>query len=216
MKHTIDLHMHSELSHDGSATLDEYIDALDNNILDVVAITDHNQIEFAQALKAKFGSRVIVGEEVSTDAGDVIGLFLTDLVVGKRPLLDVISDIKAQGGLVYIPHPFDIRRHGLGEENLLKILPKIDIIETFNARNITPGGNKRAQKFAHEHNLTAAYGSDAHWISELGRTYNVVAQGVTRDNLCQLLKAGKHIGQRVGWRKFFSPGINKLRKKLAK
>lgn len=206
--------MHSELSHDGWARLVDYSRLLQAATLDVIAITDHNEIAFAKQLQAQWGERVIVGEEVSSNEGDIIGLFLKKLVPSRRPLREIIADIKSQGGLVYVPHPFDTRRHGLGKGVLEQILPEIDIIETFNARNITPGGNSKAQQFARQHSLVAAYGSDAHWLRELGTTYNLLNAIPTPVSLPELLKTAELVGQRVSLPNFFSPAVNKLAKKL--
>ncbi|MDA1317355.1 MAG: hypothetical protein O3B87_05045, partial [bacterium] len=104
MKYKIDLHTHSVLSHDGGISELEYKSVLDAHILDFVAITDHNQIEFALQMHEQFPEKIIVGEEIKTNEGDIIGLFLTKLISPGLSSKKTVELIKDQDGLVYIPH----------------------------------------------------------------------------------------------------------------
>jgi hypothetical protein len=134
--------------------------------LDAVAITDHDAIKGALELSEIFPT--IIAEEVSSDEGDVIGLFLREKVE-KGPALEVMDRIRAQGALVMIPHPFDsMRKEALKSEELVS---KGDIIEIFNSRVIRQEDNERARKFAVDKSLPMIVGSDAHTSVEIGRSF---------------------------------------------
>ncbi|MFS8160259.1 MAG: PHP domain-containing protein, partial [Candidatus Roizmanbacteria bacterium] len=186
----IDLHTHSILSHDGGISQEEYEKVLSQRILDNIAITDHNEIDFALKLQQKLGGRIIVGEEIMTQSGEVIGLYLSEYIKPYLTLEETVHEIKNQGGLVYVPHPFDIRRHAIGNKNCIGILSDIDIIETFNARNITFFNNKKAELFAQKNSITPGLGSDSHSFSELGRSYCSLENSPDKTTLKELLKRG--------------------------
>ena len=138
--------------------------------LGAIAITDHNEISGALEAVAKAeGIKVIVGEEVKTATqGEVIGLFLSEKIPRGMSLAETIAEIRRQGGLVYVPHPFD-RMHAVpGYEHLLAILDEIDVIEIFNPRVAIGSFNEEAARFAGKYRLTAAAGSDAHVAAGLG------------------------------------------------
>ena len=140
----VDCHLHTVASGDAVTTLDELAERAAQESLDVVFITDHNEIS-AAAAASDLGVRVIVGEEIRTPDGDIIGLFLTERVPYVLPVAEVVARIRSQGGLVYAPHPFDQGRSSLG-----RVLPglcaagAVDIIEVFNAKIETQGPNERA------------------------------------------------------------------------
>lgn len=222
--------MHSILSHDGSISFAQYSKLLATNVLDIVAITDHNQQAFAHQLYTKFPSQVIVGEEISSRDGDIIGLFLTKLIAPHQDMITTCQAIFEQGGLVYIPHPFDTLRHGLGRSNLNNLLtwindiskptpdpnqnPKTKIIfETFNSRCLLPNFNNQAKEFAQDHQLSQACGSDAHALSELGTTYNLLDfNQLTPHDLCHGFKTAQHITQRLKPLQALTPKLNELKK----
>ena len=132
----VDCHLHTAASGDAVTTLDQLAERARQEGLDVVCITDHNVTAAAVAAAGRdLGVRIIVGEEIRTPDGDMIGLFLTERIPYVLPLAEVIARIRAQGGLVYAPHPFDEDRSSLGP-----VLPDlcaagaVDIIEVFNAK----------------------------------------------------------------------------------
>jgi predicted metal-dependent phosphoesterase TrpH len=137
--------------------------------LDGIAVTDHNTI--AGGIRAKeFETgdfRVIVGSEIATDRGEVIGLFLSEEVAPGN-FEDVVTAIRDQGGFVILPHPFDRLRstalHPQPED-----AGQIDAVEGFNARCIFASDNRAAAEFGREHNLAVVAGSDAHFPGEIGR-----------------------------------------------
>ena len=146
----VDCHLHTVASGDAVTTLDELAERAAQAGLDVVFITDHNEISAAvTAAGRNLGVRVIVGEEIRTPDGDIIGLFLTERVPYVLPVAEVVARIRSQGGLVYAPHPFDQDRSSLG-----RVLPElcaagaVDIVEVFNAKIATQEPNERAAALA--------------------------------------------------------------------
>lgn len=149
--------------------------------VDVLAVTDHNAIAGAREAHAAAerlraagqpAPLVIVGEEVMTTAGEIIGLFLSDQIPRGLSPQETIERIRDQGGFVVLPHPFDrLRRGPLSIEALEAICPHIDAVEVRNARTTFAADNERARAFAVEHGLLQTAGSDAHTTGEVGRCF---------------------------------------------
>jgi predicted metal-dependent phosphoesterase TrpH len=138
--------------------------------LGAIAVTDHNEVSGAFEAQAKAnGIKVIVGEEVKTaDQGEVIGLFLRELIPKGLTLQETITEIKRQGGVVYVPHPFD-RMHAVPDyEHLMAVLDDVDAIEVFNPRVAIHEFNEEAARFAAKYRIPAGAGSDAHVAQGLG------------------------------------------------
>jgi predicted metal-dependent phosphoesterase TrpH len=163
-----DLHIHSEFSVDGTMSLKEIVELARKRGLGGIAITDHNTIKGGMEAKQYETDdfEIIIGSEVMTERGEVTGLFLSREVVA-RDFRSAVADIKSQGGIVVIPHPFDRLRksafHPRAEDS-----EWIDAIEVFNARCVFSGDNDRAAVFAAAHNLAIVAGSDAHYRNEVG------------------------------------------------
>ena len=139
--------------------------------IDMICVTDHNQIRTALELKQRFPDQVIVGEEVKTAEGvDVIGLFVHTLIPKGTPARTTCELIHEQGGLVYVPHPFARGKGGSGKI-LDLIADEVDAVEGFNARLHDPALNERAVAWAVERGLPLGAGSDAHTLAEVGRGY---------------------------------------------
>ena len=169
----MDCHLHTVASGDAVLTLDQLADRAEQAGLDVVCITDHNEISAAVAAAGQdLGVRIIIGEEIRTPDGDIIGLFLTERVPYVLPVAEVVARIRAQGGLVYAPHPFDQARSSLG-----RVLPglcaagAVDIVEVFNAKTATREPNDRAAALAAAYELPGGAGSDAHDPPGVGAAY---------------------------------------------
>ena len=168
----VDLHMHTTWSHDCSIDVDELLDHAEAEGLGAIAVTDHNVFGGAlEAVERARGRKLIVipGEEVKTDGqGEVIGLFLKEEVPRGMSFAETLAAIRAQGGLVYIPHPFD-RLHAIPDAATLhRHLAEIDVLEVYNARLLFEGYNEEALRFARKYNLTAGAGSDAHVLQGVG------------------------------------------------
>jgi len=169
----VDCHLHTVASGDAVLTLEQLAERARQAALDVVCITDHNEISAAVTATGRdLGVRVIVGEEIRTPDGDIIGLFLTERVPYVLPVSEVVTRIKAQGGLVYAPHPFDPLRSGLG-----RVLPglcaagAVDIVEVFNGKIADKAPNERARALAAAYALPGGAGSDAHDAPGVGAAY---------------------------------------------
>jgi predicted metal-dependent phosphoesterase TrpH/glycosyltransferase involved in cell wall biosynthesis len=168
----VDLHMHTAWSHDCSIEVDDLLDHAEAEGLGAIAITDHNVFGGAlEAVEKARGRKLIVipGEEVKTASeGEVIGLFLEEEIPRGMSFAETVAAIRAQGGLVYIPHPFD-RLHAIPDAaTLQRHLGEIDVFEVYNARLLLEGYNVEALRFARKYNLTAAAGSDAHVLQGVG------------------------------------------------
>jgi len=168
----VDLHMHTTWSHDCSIDVDELIDHAEEEGLGAIAVTDHNVLGGAlEAVERARGRKLIVipGEEVKTDRqGEVIGLFLKEEIPRGMSFAETVEAIRTQGGLVYVPHPFD-RLHAIPDAATLhRHLAEIDVFEVYNARLLFEGYNDEALRFARKYNLTAGAGSDAHVLQGVG------------------------------------------------
>jgi predicted metal-dependent phosphoesterase TrpH len=163
--------MHTEHSHDCSIPVADLLDYAEAQELGAVAITDHNVFagaEEAVELARGRGVKVIPGEEVKTDQGEVIGLFLSREVPRGMSMGETIAAIRDQGGLVYLPHPFD-RLHTIPDAPTLhRHLAEIDVFEVYNARLLFEAYNDEALRFARKYNLTMGAGSDAHVLQGIG------------------------------------------------
>jgi glycosyltransferase involved in cell wall biosynthesis len=166
----VDLHMHTDHSHDCVTPVEVLLATAKARGLGAIAVTDHNEISGALEAQAKAsGIKVIVGEEVKTaDQGEVIGLFLKRLIPRGLTLQETIAEIKRQGGVVYVPHPFD-RMHAVPDyEHLMAVLDDVDAIEVFNPRIAIQEFNEEAARFAAKYRIPAGAGSDAHVAQGLG------------------------------------------------
>jgi hypothetical protein len=166
----VDLHMHTDHSYDCATPVEVLLAEARARGLGAIAITDHNEISGAHEARAKAeGIKVIVAEEIKTDEqGEVIGLFIEEKIPRGLTLEQTIEEIKRQGGLVYVPHPFD-RMHSVPDyEHLLPVLDQIDAIEVFNPRVAISEFNDEAVRFAAKYRIPAGAGSDAHVPQGLG------------------------------------------------
>jgi hypothetical protein len=168
----VDLHMHTDHSHDCATPVEVLLATARAQGLGAIAVTDHNEISGALEARAQAdaaGVKVIVGEEVKTaDQGEVIGLFIEEKIPRGLTLEQTVAEIKRQGGVVYVPHPFD-RMHSVPDyENLLKIIDDVDAIEVFNPRVAIGSFNDEAARFAAKYRIPAGAGSDSHVAQGLG------------------------------------------------
>jgi len=169
----VDLHMHTDHSGDCATPVDVLINTARDRGLGAIAITDHNEVSGAieaRKLAEELGDiKVIVAEEVKTaEQGEVIGLFLEEKIPKGLTMAETIREIRAQGGLVYVPHPFD-RFHSVPDyEHLLDMVEEIDLLEVFNPRVALTSFNEEAVRFARKYRIVPAAGSDSHVAQGLG------------------------------------------------
>jgi predicted metal-dependent phosphoesterase TrpH len=169
----VDLHMHTDHSPDCATPVDTLLEAAKSVGLGAIAITDHNEISGAlEAAALDKPITVIVGEEVKTSQGEVIGLFLHERIERGMSMADTIAEIQQQGGLVLMPHPFD-RLHTIPDSaTLLRHLDEIDVFEVYNSRLLFDSFNDDALRFATKYNLVQSAGSDAHVLQGIGTAVN--------------------------------------------
>ena len=166
----VDLHMHTDHSGDCATPVEALLAEAKARGLGAIAITDHNEISGALEARDKAdGIKIIVAEEVKTaDQGEVIGLFIEEKIPRGMTLQETIAEIKRQGGLVYVPHPFD-RLHSVPDyPHLLDVLKDVDAIEVFNPRVAISSFNEEAVRFAEKYRIVCGAGSDAHVTAGLG------------------------------------------------
>ncbi len=166
----VDLHMHTDHSYDCATPVEVLLAEAEERGLGAIAVTDHNEITGALEARSKARRvKVIVGEEVKTaEQGEVIGLFIEKKIRRGMTLAETIAEIKRQGGIVYVPHPFD-RMHAVPDyKHLLAVLDDVDAIEVFNPRVAIAEFNAEAVRFAAKYRMIAGAGSDAHVPQGLG------------------------------------------------
>ena len=192
----VDLHSHTMWSGDSTTMPDELATSIVESGIDVLCITDHNAIAGAVELADRLPCRVIVGEELRTAAGEVIGLFLTERVPSGVGHVEAARAIRGQGGLVYVPHPFDPMRRNLSEPALRELaeLGLIDAIEVHNSKTSLASLNRRAREFAAEFGLAAGAGSDAHVPDAIGSAFVEMPDFSTAAEFLTALRAGVVVG----------------------
>ena len=202
----VDMHVHTSCSKDGLLSPEEIVVNCRQKGLGALAVTDHDTIAGALAVRDVAPFPIIVGQEVSTPQGEVLGLFLEREVPRGLSPLEAIASIKEQGGLAGVPHPFDkFRREALGERVLMEIAGELDFVEAFNSRVTFPGDNRRAQEFARSRGLPCTAGSDAHSRYELGRAYVEMAPFNGKEEFLESLPDGRIVGRLSPfWVHFFS------------
>jgi predicted metal-dependent phosphoesterase TrpH len=169
----VDLHMHTDHSKDCATPVEVLLQTARDRGLGAIAITDHNEVSGAleaRRIAAAMGDiKVIVAEEVKTaEQGEVIGLFLEEKIPKGLTMAETIAEIRRQGGLVYVPHPFD-RFHSVPDyEHLIDIVEEVDILEVFNPRVAVTAFNEEAERFARKYRIVPGAGSDSHVAQGLG------------------------------------------------
>jgi len=213
------MHTHCEYSPDSRTPVAVQALAIKAAGLDVVFATDHNTIEGALRLRelASEKLRVIVGEEVSSSDGEIIGLFLEKPIPRDLSAEDTIARIHEQGGIASVPHPFSRNRlYHLKAGALERVWRSIDCIEVFNAREAFMADNRRAEAFAKERGIPGAVGSDAHRSSEIGRAWIEVDEFSGRDDLVSALRGGTVHGRLTGQAIHLATRYDVFRKWLAR
>jgi predicted metal-dependent phosphoesterase TrpH len=211
----LDLHCHSEASHDCKTRLQAIVDRCHMKGINVQAITDHNQVwgalELQEMTKDDPQLTVIVGEEISSREGEIIGLFLKEKIKAGLSPEETIKQIKAQGGLVLIPHGFDpFKRYRLRPESLERVAKDVDIIEIFNAHVSQRSFNDAALVWADKHNKLKSAGTDAHTAAHVGSAWIETPRMAIRrpEDLLIALNMGKVGGQ---WRHPASTFVSRMK-----
>ena len=191
--------MHTHFSPDSEMSPERLVARCEKVGLSCIAVTDHDTVDGALAVRQIAPFMVIIAEEVGSSEGEITGLFLKETVPPGLSPVETARRIKDQGGLVSIPHPFDrFRRHVISRGALDELLPYADIVEVFNSRNNLSADDRTAQEFADEHGLLTSGVSDAHTAIELGRTYVEMSEfDGTAQGFLESLAEGKIVGRRM-------------------
>ena len=193
-----DLHTHTHYSRDSFTSPQQYVDRCLKLGINCVAVTDHNSIEGALAVERIAPFKVIIAEEVKTRDGELTGLFLKEAIPPGLTPEETIERVKAQGGLVSLPHPFDrMRREPLRAQARARILSHLDVIEVFNSRTTFRSDNERARRLAEELGLPMGAGSDAHSPWELGTAYVEMRDFEGQEGFLEALRQGRIVGRRA-------------------
>jgi predicted metal-dependent phosphoesterase TrpH len=196
-------------SGDSTTTLDEIAEAVTTTGIDVLCVTDHNAVKGAFELAQQLSCRVVVGEELRTHAGEIIGLFLTERVPFGTPPREAAEAIRAQGGIVYIPHPFDPMRRNMAEQPLRELIAAglVDAIEVLNAKTSLASLNAKAAQLAAECDLAAGAGSDAHVPDAIGAAYVEMPDFDGPQDFLAKLREGRVVGHHWDKPRPWSPRI---------
>jgi predicted metal-dependent phosphoesterase TrpH len=195
----LDLHCHTQASFDCKTPLEAVYPACAARGLSALAITDHNQIWAALELQkhAPTGLHIIVGEEVYTSQGEIIGLFLQELIPRGLTPEQTLERIKAQGGLALLPHGFDLKPSTLHASARERLAARLDIVEGFNGHAVRPDSNRQASAWAAAKGIPISVGSDAHRAADIGTSCLETpdAQVASPQDLLALLPQGRVVGQ---------------------
>jgi predicted metal-dependent phosphoesterase TrpH len=209
-----DLHVHTLYSMDCATPLEYIISRCLDIGINCLAIADHGNITGALKIKEMAPFPVIIAEEILTPLGEIMGMFLTEGIPSKLSVEETIRRIKAQNGLICIPHPYDkLRLSAFNNGKALEeIMPFVDIIEVFNARSLMPGSRTRAQQLAQKFGKLASAGSDAHTATEIGNAYLEMPEFSGKDEFMKSLAQGQIFGHKSNPLVHLASTRNKFRK----
>jgi predicted metal-dependent phosphoesterase TrpH len=193
----VDLHLHSSASFDSRVPPIEIARRCRQLGLSPVVLTDHETIEGARSL-LEAGEPVVMGQEILTTEGEVIGLFLKEAIPKRLAPEEAIAAIKGQDGLVYLEHPYDTGRRNLPEETIERIAGQIDIVEVYNGRS-QPELNRRAEELRSSLGVPAGAGSDAHTLAEIGSVYVEMEPFEGAYDFLQKLRSGRIVTHPNRW-----------------
>lgn len=194
----MDMHCHTIFSYDAFVPLRAIVKVCEENAINCLAITDHNTVEGAYRLQKISPFKVIIGEEIKTSEGEIIGLFIKDEIRPHLSPEETIAAIKRQGGIVYLPHPFVLlRNRGFTKEKLDKLAKKTDIVEVLNSRSLDSNLSQAAKEFAAFNGLVTGAGSDAHSIFEIGNAFVEMAEFDAAEDFLENLKKAKIHGRQT-------------------
>ena len=192
-----DLHLHTHSSPDSMITPEALVKCCLKKGINCIAVTEHNTMDGVAAVQRVAPFRVIAAEEIKTSEGEIIGYFLRETIPPRLTPEETVARVKAQGGLVAVPHPFDrLRREPCARRRSSASCSQLDIIEVLNARVTVAGDNRRAVAFAAEHGLAWSAGSDAHSLLEVGTAYVEMPDFDTPEQFLASLREGTLSGGR--------------------
>lgn len=200
---------------DCQTPLDKIINRCQELGINCIAIADHGTAEGALEMQKIAPFKVIVAEEILTTHGEIMGMFLKETIPSGLSATETVSRIKAQDGLVCVPHPFDaLRPSALAGRILEEIIEDIDVIEVFNARALLGRHSAQAGKLAQKYGLPGSAGSDAHTLGEIGNAYVEMPEFNGKKEFLQSLAQGKITGHRTNPLIHFVSLNSKIRKRF--
>jgi predicted metal-dependent phosphoesterase TrpH len=205
----VDCHSHTMWSGDSTTTIDELIEAVTASGIDVLCITDHSTTNGARELQNSLPCRVIVGEELRTGPGELLGLFLTERIPFGVSPVEFCHRVRGQGGLVSAPHPFDPLRNAMTPPVLRSLADQglLDVIEVFNAKISLRHLNEKAVAFAQEYDLPGVAGSDAHVPNAIGAAYVEMPDFADATEFLRNLREGSVYGHYFDQARTWQPRI---------
>ena len=205
----VDMHSHTMWSGDSTTTPEEIEEAVVDSGIDVLCVTDHNATAGARELAERLPCRVVVGEELRTQLGEIIGLFLTERIPFGVAPREAARRIRDQGGVVYIPHPFDPMRANLRAEVIDELVGEglVDVMEVRNGKTSLEHLNREAGEYAAAHGLLAGAGSDAHVPAALGAVYVEMPDFDGPESFLAALADGRVVGHHFDRARPWSPRI---------
>ena len=210
-----DLHIHTEYSMDCTMSLEAIIERCQEVGINCLGVADHNTLAGSLKMKEIAPFLIVPGEEILTTEGEVIGFFLEREIPSKLSIMETISLIKQQGGLVCIPHPYDRLRYSAFKDQVLdEMMLKIDIIEGFNARSLSKRNATKAMALAQKYGKPASAGSDAHTLPEIGNAYVEMPDFKGKEELLSALLKGKISGNQTSPTAHFASTLNRIKKRL--
>ena len=207
-----DLHVHTEYSMDCGTPLHTIIERCQERGINCLAIADHGTVEGALELQSIAPFKVIVAEEILTPYGEIMGMFLKESVPNGLSVEETIACIRAQDGIVCIPHAFDVLRpSALDPKVMEEIAQEIEVIEVFNARSLLHHSSEKVLAFARKYDIAQSAGSDAHVPSAIGNAYVEMPAFEGRGDFIQALREGRITGRRTNPLTHFASAWNKLK-----
>ena len=192
-----DLHIHTMFSMDCDTPLEKIVKRCQELGINCIAIADHGIVDGALMMKKLAPFPVIVAQEILTTQGEIMGMFLKETIPGGLTPQETIKRIRAQGGLVNIPHPFEkIRGSALKDWAINEIAGDIDLIEVLNSRSPFAANTEKAKAFAGKHGIPGSAGSDAHTLAEIGNAYVEMPEFKDSTDFLASLKKGQIYGRR--------------------
>lgn len=191
-----EFHVHTHASHDSLMGRRALLTMCKARKVDCIAITDHNEISGALALKPYLEAHsisVIVGEEIFTSEGEIIGLFLRERIEPGMTPEETVVEIRRQGGVVYVPHPYDKKRYKtvLSSDAQRRLACEFDCMEVHNGRNTNPEYSAKQEAIARELEVPAVVGGDSHCFFEVGRNVCVTDEPFTRESFSSVLSVAQ-------------------------
>ncbi len=194
-----DLHIHTRYSMDCQTPLEKIVERCQELGINCIAIADHGTAEGGLELQKIAPFKVIVAEEILTTHGEIMGMFLKETIPSGITPQEAVKRIRAQGGLVNIPHPFEtIRGSALKDAVIDEIAADIDLMEVLNSRSPFPANTNKAKAFAARHNIPGGAGSDAHTVLEIGNAYIDIPDFNTPQEFLASVRKGTIHGKRSG------------------